>query len=145
VSSVKIGVKRLHPDAKLPKYAHNGDACADVYCLHGAIIPPGYAQEFKTGLAFEIPEGWMIEVRPRSGLSCRSRLIIPNSPGTIDHEYTGEFLVHLHNIGQVIQEIPEGSRICQIRPVPVDTFDFYETEELSETTRGTGGFGSTGK
>lgn len=143
--AVSVGIKLLHPDAKVPAYAHEGDACADVYTLHGCAIPPGYTVEFKTGIAFEIPTGWMIEARPRSGLACKRKLMIPNSPSTIDEGFKGEFIVYMHNFGDTIQEIYAGDRICQIRPVRVDTFKFETVESLSESDRGSGGFGSSGR
>lgn len=145
MSKVTIKVKKLHPDAKLPTYAHKGDACADVYAKHGAEIPPGYTVEFKTGLAFDIPDGWMIEARSRSSLSCKRNLLIPNQPSTVDAGYKGEFLLYLYNFGDIVQQINAGDRICQIRPVKVTEAQFEEVEELSESERGTGGFGSSGR
>lgn len=143
---LKVPVKKLVPDAKLPVYSTEGAACADVFCLKGAHIPPGETKCFGLGLAFQMPEGWMLEFRPRSGLSCRLHAIIPNAPGTLDEDYRGEACVYLHNYDdEFTVTIEDGDRIAQVRPVEVTRATFCEVDELTETKRGAGGFGSTGR
>lgn len=100
--------------------------------------------EIPTGLAFEIPWGYGLDIRPRSGLAS-SGLIIPNAPGTLDSDYRGELMILCRNLLASPFLIPKGDRVAQIRLFRTTELDFEEVEELSETERGTGGFGSTGR
>ena len=141
---VPVKVKKLHPDASLPKYAKDGDAGFDLAAIHDVCVQPGETVIIKTGLAMAIPKGFELQVRPRSGLSANTKLRVANSPGTIDSGYRGEIGIIMENIGDGFIRISTGDRIAQgvISIVPVA--NFAETNELDETERGTGGYGSTG-
>lgn len=153
-----IKVKRLRPWAKLPVKATEGAACYDIHFamnretkallkhsnLESVPLDPGQSLRFGTGLAFEIPPGWEMQVRPRSGLANKQNLIVPNSPGTVDSDYRGEVFVGLKNIGKLKRTIDSGDRIAQITFRRVPEVKLIEVDELSETERGEGGFGSTG-
>lgn len=142
---VKVQVKKLLEEAILPEYAHSDDACADIYTISTANLSPGEILPFHTGLSVAIPVGWRIDIRPRSGLSCRYQLLVPNSPGTIDAGYRGELIVYLKNIGHDLVKIKEGDRIAQMKIEPVFQIDFQEVDTLPDSGRGGGGFGSTGR
>lgn len=208
---MQINIKRVHEDAYLPSYAHTGDSGFDLHALEDIIVEPGQTIRVRTGLAFEIPDGFELQIRPRSGVSAKTKLRVSNSPATIDASYRGEVMVLLDNIapleyelykdmpdvdaieyelkvktcyaqqahiGKVAPEIftqgnlfntvdgdtkfvsaktdwvdyhPSGSylirrgdRICQGVIAPVIHADIIEVDELSDTTRGDGSFGSTG-
>lgn len=111
----------------------------------GLRVPPGRRVLAPTGLCMEIPPGHEVQVRPRSGLSYKTALIIPNSPGTIDSDYRGELKVILANVGDREEFIAHGDRIAQIVVAPVLTPNFSWSETLEESERGAGGFGSTGR
>lgn len=140
---VKVKVKKLHKDAKLPTYAHLKDSGADVYCVEDIILDSGQTKLIKLGFAVEIPDGWEIQVRSRSGLS-KNGIVVANSPGTVDAPYRGPMGVILHNQGGEDLFIEKGTRIAQfvLKRAPQAIFEW--TEELSESDRGSGGFGSTG-
>ena len=150
---VTVKVKKLsHYDESfpLPSYETTGAAGADVRASLGAgeklLIKPGERVLVTTGLSMEIPMGYEVQVRPRSGLSYKTGLMVLNSPGTIDSDYRGEVKVILGNLGKVDEVINHGDRIAQLVLAPV-TQALYEvsSDELTETARGAGGFGSTGK
>ena len=141
---MKLKVKKLHPDVQLPKKATKGSACFDIYSYDTHNLQPGETYLFSTGLALEVPEGWMCDVRPRSGLSYRGVSLV-NSPGTLDSDYRGGLMVTLRNNSPLDHPICKGDRIAQIRLVPVEPIEFEEVEELGKTVRGTEGLGSTGK
>jgi dUTP pyrophosphatase len=132
--------------AKLPFYASEGAAGADVsaHLEENLLLLPGKMGIVPTGLFFAIPEGFEIQVRPRSGLAFKNQLTVLNSPGTIDSDYRGELKVLLINLGTEPFLIESGMRIAQIVLAPVTRADFSLTEELSETVRGGMGFGHTG-
>ena len=141
-----IPIKRLSPLAILPSYATDGASGMD---LHAAIdspieLPPGAIMMIPLGFAMAIPSGWEAQVRPRSGLASRHGISMPNSPGTIDADYRGEWKVPLINHGQEAFIVEPGMRIAQAAICPVAQCDLIEVEELDETARGAGGFGSTG-
>ena len=142
-----IRVKKLHPKAILPTYGSAEAAGADLYaCLEEDItIQPGQTVMVPTGLSMELPRGYAGLIYARSGLACKRGLAPANKVGVIDSDYRGQFLVALHNHGTAAQTIGCGERIAQLVITPVFTPGFTETEELSGTQRGTGGFGSTGK
>ena len=125
--------------AVVPCYKTAGAAGADVCALLGdkVVLKPG-------GLFFEIPQGYEIQVRPRSGLAAKNGVTVLNTPGTIDSDYRGELKVILINLGDSDFEISSGDRIAQIVVAPVTLGNFIQVESISETERGTGGFGSTG-
>lgn len=142
---VKIKIKRIHPKAKKPKLATPGSACFDLFACEDVLLTEKSFVRVKTGLIFEIPKGFFVEVRPRSGLSAKG-VIIPNAPGTIDSDYRGEIVVLMYGlfINRLVQ-IKAGDRVAQCRIVRGLPAKFVFVDEVSETDRGSGGFGSTGK
>lgn len=143
---MKVSVKKLRPEAKLPTYGSEFAAGADLYaCLDEAVtIQPQETRKIPTGIAMEIPMGYVGLVYGRSGLACKLNLAPANKVGVVDCDYRGELLVFLHNHGTVPQTVEPGERVAQIVLTPYLTADYFETDELSETVRGSGGFGSTG-
>ena len=134
----------------LPSYETKGAAGADVKASLGngekLLIKPGERVLVPTGLAMEIPTGYEIQVRPRSGLSFKTGLMVLNSPGTIDSDYRGEVKIILGNLGQNDEVIAHGDRVAQLVLAPVVQASYIvSTNDLSETARGAGGFGSTGR
>lgn len=140
---MRLKVKRLCKDARLPTKATPGSACYDVYSVERKLFSPTDKHIIHTGLAVELPSCWGLEIRPRSGLASRG-LVILNSPGTIDEDYRGEILVSFINLSSGNILVDKGDRIAQVRPFYVDMVLLEEVEELNETERGKGGFGSTG-
>ncbi len=142
-----IRVKKLKENAILPTYGSVEAAGADLYaCLEESIvINPGESAFVPTGLAMEIPKGCAGLIYARSGLACKRGLAPANKVGVIDSDYRGEFIVVLHNHGAAAQEIAHGERIAQLVITPVFTPGFAEVQELSDTQRSSGSFGSTGK
>jgi len=143
----KIPVKKLRPNATLPTYGSAWAAGADLYaCLDApVVIEPGKTVFIPTGLAMEIPVGYAGLIYARSSLGTKRGLAPANKVGVVDADYRGEFMVALHNHGAESQTIAHGERIAQLLVTPVITPGFTEVEDLSETIRGAGGFGSTGK
>jgi dUTP pyrophosphatase len=144
---IRIAVKRLpHGEGlPLPAYATAGAAGMDVVAAEEATLAPGARQAVATGFAIAIPEGYEVQVRPRSGLALKHGVTCLNTPGTIDHDYRGEVKVILANLGDQPFEIARGDRIAQLVPAPVQRATLDEVAELDETDRGSGGFGSTGR
>lgn len=142
----KIPVKKLRPNAILPTYGSAEAAGADLYaCLSEPVmIAPGKTVFIPTGIAMEIPKGYAGLVYARSGLACKQDLAPANKVGVIDSDYRGEFMIALHNHGASERIVEHGERIAQLVITPVFTPGFTEVEELNETGRGIGGFGSTG-
>lgn len=142
----QIRVKKLHPNAKLPTYGSIEAAGADLYaCLDEAVtIAPGETAWIPTGLALEVPKGCAGLVYARSSLGAKRGLAPANKVGVIDSDYRGEIRVVLLNHGKVPQTVKNGERVAQFLITPVLTPGYVEVEELSDTDRGTGGFGSTG-
>lgn len=137
-------IKLLHPEAKVPTFAHPGDAGADLYSVENFMLEPGKQKLIKTGIALEIPLGYFGLIRPRSGLSAKLGIGM-NSSGVVDSGYRGEIQVALINHSDLKYPIMFGERIAQILILPVVTgFDFEVVDELSESQRGEGGHGSTG-
>lgn len=143
----EIRVKRLKETAILPTYGSDGAAGADLYaCLDKPVtIEPGKSVFVPTGLSMEIPCGYAGLIYARSGLACKRDLAPANKVGVIDSDYRGEFIVVLHNHGDDTQTICHGERIAQLLITPVLTPKYSEVDELSDTQRAEGGFGSTGK
>lgn len=141
-----VNVKKLRPGAVLPTYGSEFAAGADLYaCLEEAVtIAPHETKLISTGLAMELPLGWAGLVYARSGLASKRHLAPANKVGVIDPDYRGEVMVALHNHGTKPQTIDPGERIAQLVLTPYLTARFLEAEELSDTVRGEGGFGSTG-
>ena len=146
--TVEVRIRRLaHAEGlPLPVYATGGAAGADVCAAVETeiVIEPGERQAVPTGLVLEIPDGFEGQVRPRSGLAIRHGLTVVNGPGTIDSDYRGELKVLLVNLGTETVLIARGDRVAQLVIAPVTRAAFAETEELTASDRGAGGFGSTG-
>ena len=143
-SELLVRVKRLSDGAKLPIYATAKSAGVDLYAMDKMVIPSQGHALVSTGLAVEIPEGYEMQIRPRSGLALLG-VTIPNAPGTIDSDYRGEVKVILRNLGAFSFTVEPGMRIAQAVVAPVTKVRFIEVEELTDTERGDGGFGSTEK
>jgi dUTP pyrophosphatase len=142
-----IAVKKLDERAVLPTYGSEYAAGADLYALlDGELsIEPGETKFVHTGLAMEVPEGYAGLVYARSGLASKRGLAPANKVGVVDSDYRGELMVALHNHSNVTQTIQSGERIAQLVITPFLKAEFFESESLSETVRGVGGFGSTGR
>jgi len=139
-----VNFKRVHPAATLPSYARPGDAGMDVCACEAATLQPGERKLIRTGLVMELPRGTEAQMRPRSGLALKHGVTLLNTPGTIDEGYRGEVGVILVNLGREPFEVLSGMRIAQMVIAPVLRADVAEVAEVSDTARGTGGFGSTG-
>lgn len=146
LNTQKIKVKKLNENAIIPTYGTQFSAGADVYALCDKTLSfaPNETILVKTGVAFEIPEGYAGFVFARSSLGYKKGLAPANKVGVIDSDYRGELMVPLHNHSSEIQEIQNGERIAQIIFMPYLKAEFFEEETLSDTVRGMGGFGSTG-
>ncbi len=172
VNDISVKVRKLHPDAVIPQYATMGAAGFDLVAVEDVIIAPGETKKVPLGLAFEIPVGFEIQVRPRSGVSVKTKLRISNAPGTVDADFRGEVCVIIDNInpdeyglagdtfyldGTKYKDgerhldyevgtyiVRKGDRIAQGVLAKVPRASFVEVAELDETERGAGGFGSTG-
>ena len=129
----------------LPAYATAGAAGMDVVAAEDLDIQPGQRHAVATGFALAIPQGYEIQVRPRSGLALKHGVTVPNTPGTIDSDYRGELKVIMINHGDQPFPVRRGERIAQLVPAAVTQASWHEVGELDETTRGAGGFGSTGR
>lgn len=157
---MKLGFKKTHPDAILPKYAHDGDAGMDVCAVEDVELISGKATLVSTGLIADIPTGYEIQVRPRSGLALKQNITVWNSPGTIDSNYRGTIgiiMMYLPPVSDIrfrehrviplaadSKIIHKGDRIAQLVVAPVTKCEPVQVEDVSETDRGAGGFGSTG-
>ncbi len=144
---MQMRVKKLNPKAKLPTYGTNQSAGADLYvCLEEPVtIGPGDTAFLPTGIAVAVPEGYVGLVFARSSLGCKRGLAPANKVGVIDSDYRGEIRVVLHNHSSETQTVEDGERVAQLVVVPVLAPELVETEELDDTQRGIGGFGSTGR
>lgn len=140
----EINVKKFYKDAIIPTYANPGDAGADLYSVEHVELHPGNRYLIDTGVGFEIPEGWVGLVHPRSGLATRLGVTVLNAPGTVDSGYRGKVMVNLINHGSAIVRISKGDRIAQIVFQKVATVSFFEVDDLNDSIRGAGGHGSTG-
>ena len=136
--------KRIHPEATLPAYAHEGDAGMDVRSVEELEILPGARALVHTGLVMMLPPGWEAQVRPRSGLALKHGVTVLNTPGTIDAGYRGEVGVILANFGSEPFRVGKGDKVAQIVVAPVVRAGIVEAAEVDDTERGAGGFGSTG-
>ena len=142
-----ICVKKLHPKAVIPTYGSQEAAGADLYaCLdESVVIPAGKTVFVTTGLALEVPKGCAGLIYARSSMGAKRGLAPANKVGVIDSDYRGQVMVALHNHGQEDQIVQPGERVAQLLITPVFTPGFVEVDELDDTLRGTGGFGSTGR
>ena len=141
---MKLKIKRLNPNARLPEYAHPGDAGLDLFSVEQANIEPGSSRLIHTGIAMELPQGTEAQVRPRSGLALRNQITLLNSPGTIDEGYRGEVCVILINHGKETFQVTVGMKIAQMVLQHVLPAEVEECGDLSGSQRGEDGFGSTG-
>jgi dUTP pyrophosphatase len=143
MQTVTINFQKLHPDAKIPTYAHIGDAGADVYAVTEVTLQPQHRAAIPTGLAVDIPIGYEIQVRPKSGLALKHGITVLNSPGTVDAGYRGEIQVIVINLGTEAYTFAKGQKIAQLVVKPVIQAQYVEGK-LGTSDRGFGGFGSTG-
>lgn len=139
---MKIKVKKIHKEAKLPKYALPGDVGMDLYAMEDAIIKPGEHHRFFHGFALEFPHGYAAIVKDKSSLS---KAGLHTMGGVFDAGYRGEYNTHLVNLSDQIYNIEKGDKVSQLIIYPVVIAELEEVEELSVSERGTGGFGSTGR
>lgn len=145
MSRVNIEFKLLHELAQAPKYAHDGDAGADLVCVEDVTLAPGQRLLVPTGVAIALPAGYVGLVHPRSGLANKHGIGIVNTPGTIDSGYRGELKICLINLDSTEPvSLPAGSRIAQLVIQEVTTAQFIQVQELDDTDRSDKGFGSTG-
>lgn len=144
--TVTVAVEFCHPNAKEPTYANPDDAGCDVYAVETTHLAPGATMIVRTGLKVAVPAGWMLSVRPRSGMSAKTGIRVANAPGTIDTGYRDEVGIILHNTGNEIYTINAGDRIAQfvIEPAPMIKFKKVDSVEEIGQNRG-GGFGHSGK
>ena len=141
---MKILINKLHPDAHLPAYAHGPleDAGLDLRAVEQVVLEPGVAQAVPTGIAIELPPGHEAQVRPRSGMALKHSLTV--NFGTIDPGYRGEIRVVMFNLGRTSYTIEKGDRIAQLVVARYEAIE-WEEGELGDSSRGTGGFGSSGR
>ncbi|MBO8137275.1 MAG: dUTP diphosphatase [Desulfotomaculum sp.] len=139
-----VKVKKLHSSAKIPKRATPDSAGFDLHCIENFTIKPGEHKTIKTGLAFELPPGYVMLIYARSGNAKKYGITLSNAVGVIDSDYRGEVCVLLHNTGKSPVLFKEGDRIAQAVIHKIPDVELVECEMLSETDRGEGGFGSTG-
>lgn len=145
MEQLRLPVRRLHPDAVLPAAANPGDAGIDLVGVAAVELAPGERAAVPTGLAVAIPTGWVGLVHPRSGLALRRGVTVVNAPGTIDAGYRGELQVLLVNLGSDTVQLAAGDRIAQLVLQRVGQVEVVEVDELDDTVRGGGGFGSSGR
>lgn len=143
---MRIAIQRLNPAAQLPQYAHGPleDAGMDLHATEAVELPPGRPVLVPTGLALELPPGFEAQIRPRSGMALKHAITIPNAPATIDPGYRGEIRVILLNLGTSAYQIQPGDRIAQMVIARYEAVEWDESA-LSDSARGAGGFGSSGR
>ena len=140
---MKLKVKKVHPEAKLPSYAHPHDAGMDLFALEDVKIKPGEIARIRSGVAMEIPEGYVGLCWDKSGLSMKNGIKV--LAGVIDSGFRGELVMGVINLGKEEHTFEKGHKVMQMLLQPVEIADITEVDELSDTSRGEGGFGSTGK
>lgn len=139
-----LKILKLHESAIIPKYEHPNDAGLDLLSIDELELPSGESRLIHTGIAIELPQGTEAQIRPRSGLALRYQITVLNTPGTVDEGYRGEIGVILINHGKSSFQVTKGMKIAQMVITPVVRVDVEEVNSLSLTSRGNGGFGSTG-
>ncbi|RDY29740.1 dUTP diphosphatase [Romboutsia weinsteinii] len=139
-----LKIKKLNKEAILPNFAHKGDAGMDLYSVEDVVIPSGESRLIKTGISLELPKMTEAQVRPRSGLALKNSITVLNTPGTIDEGYRGEVGVILINHGKEDFTVTKHMKIAQMVLKPIYEVNIVEANELSDSERGIGGFGSTG-
>ncbi|OGJ21100.1 deoxyuridine 5'-triphosphate nucleotidohydrolase [Candidatus Pacearchaeota archaeon RBG_13_36_9] len=138
---MQLKIKKLNPEAKLPSYAHKGDAGLDLFSCEDAVLKPGERKMFSTGISTEFPEGYVALIWDKSGIAASG---IKTMGGVLEHTYRGEYKVITLNTSSENYEIKKGQKIAQLLIQPIVTAEVEEANELSETKRGEGAFGSTG-
>ncbi|MEH2433384.1 MAG: dUTP diphosphatase [Nostoc sp.] len=141
---MKLKIRKLHQLAIVPKYEHSNDSGLDLFSIEEIKIPCGESRLIHTGISIELPQGTEAQVRPRSGLALKYQITVLNTPGTVDEGYRGEIGVILINHGKSLFKVTEGMKIAQMVITPVIHVEVEEVDNLSHTSRGIGGFGSTG-
>lgn len=141
---INVKIVKLDPEIPTPQYQTVGSAGCDVHSAEDVKIPPGERVLVRTGLRMEIPEGFECQIRPRSSLALKHGVVVFNSPSTIDSDYRGELAILLINQGSSLFKVAKGDRIAQFVFAPVTVASFEDVDELSDTKRGEGGWGSTG-
>jgi dUTP pyrophosphatase len=141
---IKIKIKKINSEAIIPRYANKGDAGMDLFSISEHVLKRGERCLVSTGLSFEIPEGYEVQIRPRSGLALKKGISVVNSPGTVDAGYRGEIGIILINHGEEDFEIKKGDKIAQAVINKFEVGEIEEVEELKESERGECGFGSSG-
>ena len=143
---IKIQIKKLSNEVLTPKYETSGSSGMDIaaYTEQAIIINPGEKALIPTGFSLCVPQGYEVQIRPRSGLAAKKGVTVLNTPGTIDSDYRGEIKVILINLSKEVFSVKSGERIAQMVVCPVIQVDLEEVKELSDTKRGSSGFGSTG-
>jgi len=141
---MKLRIKKLHEDAKIPVYANPGDAGMDLFSITDYELKPGERKLIGTGLAFEIPSGYEMQLRPRSGLALKHGISLVNTPGTVDSGYRGEVGLIVINHGEEIFKINRGDKIAQAVLNKIEFAELEEVLDLSISERNSGGFGSSG-
>lgn len=142
---MNLKICKLHPDAIVPQYATEGAACFDIHAIEPGTVTHFGATTFRTGLAFEVPEGYALMIYSRSGQGFKNGHRLANCVGVLDSDYRGELMVRLHNDKPIGYEYDAGDRIAQAMLIQVPKVEFEVVEQLSLTDRGEGGFGHTGK
>jgi len=143
MNDIKVLFKKVHRDAKVPKYKHVGDSGADLCTAEDFVIRPGDIKTIRTGICIEIENGIDVQIRSRSGLFLKG-LSVMNPVGSVDSGYRGEIFVPLVNLGKEMLSFKKGDRIAQIVFAPVYRANFIEVRNLDDSDRSSGGFGSTG-
>jgi dUTP pyrophosphatase len=145
-SELRIRIRKLRPDALIPRYAHGPeeDAGMDLHAVDAVTFAPGETKLVPTGLAIELPPGYEAQIRPRSGLALKYSITLPNSPATIDPGYRGEIRVIVQNLGRQVFTVEPGERIAQMIVARYEAVE-WEEGELNDSQRGEGGFGSSGR
>ena len=141
----KIRIKKIRDNAVTPRYEHDGDAGMDLYAVEDSVLHPGERKLIPTGFQVEVPKGYEMQVRPKSGLALKHGITVLNTPGTVDSCYRGEVGVIILNTSDRDYEVNAGEKVAQAVIARVEKAVVEEVEELTETQRGAGGFGSTGR
>jgi len=141
---LKVKIKKIKDNAIIPKYAHHGDAGVDLYSTEDYVLKPGERTLVSTGIQIAVPKGHEAQVRPKSGLALKHGISVCNTPGTVDAGYRGEVGVIVINLGNEDFKIEKGKKVAQMVFNQIEEAEFEEVEDLDDTTRGDGGFGSTG-
>lgn len=141
---MKLKILKLDQSAIIPQYEHQNDAGLDLVSINELEIPAGESRLINTGIAVELPQGTEAQIRPRSGLALKHQITVLNTPGTVDESYRGEIGVILINHGKNFFKVTKGMKIAQMVITPVIRVEVEEVDSLSQTSRGSSGFGSTG-